>query len=181
MYLETERLVLRGPKEADAQAYLTICNSEFVLRYNAMSTSTMESIQAAFSGERESTLLLERKADSSVIGAVFLEEDSLRWGVASRELSYFLREDCSRQGYMKEALCAVIGHLFDSENIECVAARSFAPNTASRKLLESLGFHQDGYIPRCVKGYGGIVYDDTLYSLFREMFLPAEKRTDISY
>ena len=110
---------------------------------------------------------MERKDSGKVIGAIFTEEDSIRWGIASMELSYFLGEEYSRQGYMKEALRALIDYLFAIQNLTCVAARSFAPNIASRKLLESLGFHCDGYIPKCVKGCGDVIFDDTLYSLFR--------------
>ena len=103
-----------------------------------------------------------------MIGEININEDSLRYGVDAKELSYMLREDYSRQGYMKEALQAVIDYLFTQEKVECVSARCFAPNAASLALLKSLGFHQDGYIPRCVKGYNDQIFDDTLHSLFRK-------------
>lgn len=169
MRLETERLIIRRPEVRDVDDYMEFCNSEFVMRYNAMIPKTREEVLAQFSGERarQNAFVMEHKESGKVIGVIFTEEDSLRWGVVSRELSYFLNEDYSRQGYMKEALRAVIDYLFETENLECVAARSFAPNTASRKLLASLGFHQDGLIPRCVKGYGDVIFDDTLHSLFR--------------
>lgn len=166
--IETKRLILRRPQVADVQAYVSICNSEFVLRYNAMTPRTIERVTEQFSGACDDTLILELKETGQVIGAVFTEEDSIRWDVNSMELSYFLGEAFSCQGYMKEALHALIDHLFATQNLTCVAARSFAPNTASRKLLESLGFHQDGYIPHCVKGYNDTIFDDTLYSVFHE-------------
>ena len=71
---------------------------------------------------------------------------------------------------LKEALHAVIAWLFETENLECVSARVFAPNTASRALLRSLGFTENGVIPRCVKGYGGEVFDDVIHTLLREDF-----------
>jgi len=99
-----------------------------------------------------------------------IDNDSLRWDVNSKELSYFISKAFSRQGYMKEALKAVIRYLFETEKLACIAARSFTPNEASRALLASLGFHQDGLIPHCVKGYKGIIFDDTLWSLLREEY-----------
>lgn len=169
MQLETKRLIIRRPEPRDVDDYMQFCNSEFVLRYNAMTPKTREEVLTQFSGERaqQNTFVMELKERGKVIGAIFTEEDSLRWGVESRELSYFLHEVYSRRGYMKEALRAVIDYLFTDEKLECAAARVFAPNTASRRLLASLGFHQDGCIPRCVKGYGNVVFDDTLHSLFR--------------
>lgn len=172
MRIETARLILRLPTPADVDDFMEFRNSEFVLRYNAMTPKSRKETLAQFSKQPEpwNTLLMELKETGKVIGAVFWEEDSLRWQVPSRELSYFLSENYARNGYMKEALHALIAHLFDTENLTCVAARSFAPNKASRALLASLGFHQDGLIPKCVQGYGGEIFDDALYSLFREEF-----------
>lgn len=172
MKLETARLILRKPEARDVDDYMEFRNSNFVLRYNAMTPKNREETLTQFTKEVDewNTFVLEHKELGKVIGVVFTEEDSLRWGVASKELSYFMNEVYSRQGYMKEALFAVISYLFSEEALDCVAARSFAPNVASRKLLESLGFHQDGLIPRCVKGFRDVVFDDTLYSVFRNEF-----------
>lgn len=170
MQLETKRLILRQPRTEDAIAYTAIHNSYFVLRYNAMNPTTPERMTKAFQDPEylENTVFLEEKQTRELIGAIFLEEDSLRYGVASKGLSYFLAETHSRKGYMKEALQAVIDHLFASEGLECVSARAFTVNTASRAMLKSLGFHEDGIIPHCVKGYGGVIFDDAIYTLFAE-------------
>ena len=168
MRIETERLILRLPEVRDVDDYMVFCNSEFVLRYNAMTPRTKEQMLRRFSEPSEDTLVIEHKKDGKVIGEISIEDDSVRWGVASKELSYFICEDYSRHGYMKEALRGLIGYLFETEEIECVAARCFAPNSASLALLKSLGFTQDGYIPRCVKGYRDQIFDDTLHSLFRK-------------
>lgn len=167
MKLETERLILRHPQMEDAADYLEFCNTEFVLRYNAMTPRTAEQMLRRFSEEQADTLVIEHKKDGKVIGEISIEDDSIRWGVESKELSYFIHEAYSRQGYMKEALQVVIEYLFTQEKLECISARCFAPNEASLALLKSLGFHQDGYIPRCVKGYRDQIFDDTLHSLFR--------------
>ena len=168
MELETGRLLLRKPKPEDAEDYAALCNTEFVLRYNAMTPKDTEQVRQAFSRPREDILLLELKERGVIIGEISIADDSIRWGVDSKELSYWLGEPYSRQGYMKEALGAVIAYLFETENLECVSARCFAPNVASLALLKSLGFHQDGYVPRCVRGYDDEVFDDTLHSLFRK-------------
>ena len=168
MRLETERLILRPPVTSDADAYCNICNSVFVLRYNAMTPKSKEAIADHFLGTCDDTWIIEEKKSGKLVGAIFTEDDSIRWDVESIELSYFLGEEYSRRGYMKEAMHALIDYLFTTKPLACVAARSFAPNTASRKLLESLGFHCDGYIPMCVKGYKDTIFDDTLYSVFKE-------------
>lgn len=167
MYMETARLIIRLPTAADLEAYLSIRNSEFVLKFNAMEKQSVDAAakELGQNGLEGRVFALEHKQSQKLIGMIYSGEDSLRYGVSSRELSYYLAEEYAHQGYMKEALLSVIPWLREHHCLECISARSFAPNTASQKLLESLGFHRDGYIPRCVKGYGGIVYDDVLYSL----------------
>ena len=172
MQLQTDRLILRTPRPEDAEHYTAIHNSEFVLRFNAMQPTTKERMEKAIQDPEyaKTALYLEEKASGNVIGAIFLEEDSLRYGVASMGLSYMMAESYARKGFMKEAMQAVLRHLFEMEHLECVSARVFAPNTASRALLRSLGFRENGIIPRCVKGYGNIVFDDVIHTLLQEDF-----------
>ena len=169
MYLETEHLILRKPEAADVEDYLEFVNSEFVLRYNAMTEVTEEKARQQFENAKDdlSVIAMELKATGKVIGMIYAGEDSLRYGVESKEISYFLREEEARKGYMKEALGALIHRFFAEEKVTCVAARCFAPNVASQRLLESLGFSREGVVRKCVKGYGGIIFDDCLYSLMR--------------
>lgn len=172
MYLETSRLILRKPELRDVDPYLEFVNSEFVMRYNAMSPVTREKAEKQFSEAAGdwSNIMLEEKATGRLLGMVCTDEDSLRYGVAAKEFSYFLREDAAGKGYMKEALRAIIAHFFEDKNLDLVSARCFLPNVASQKLLESLGFHRDGLVRKCVRGYRDVVFDDCLYSLLREEF-----------
>lgn len=170
MQLETKRLILRNPIPADAQRYTDIHNSAFVLRYNAMQPTTTEWMAQKFADKEyaDNTLVLVEKESGSLIGAIFLEDDDLRYGVNSKGLSYFMDESYTRKGYMKEAMQAVIANLFETEKMDCISARVFAPNTASRVLLRSLGFRENGCLPYCVKGYSGEIFDDVIHTIFPE-------------
>ena len=168
MQLETKRLILRQPEIKDARDYTAIHNTPFVLRYNAMQPTTPERMERVFADPAylEKTVFLEDKASGKLLGAIFLEDDDLRYGVESCCLSYFIDEAYSRKGYMKEAMTAVIAELFEKEKLECVCCRAFAANTASRALLKSLGFQENGIIPRCVKGFTGEIFDDVIHTRF---------------
>ena len=170
MYLKTARMILRKPELRDVYDYLDFVNSDFVMRFNAMTPVSREKAERQFSGAKDdwSVIAMEEISSGKVIGMIYAQEDSLRYGVESREFSYFLREDAARKGYMKEALGALIHRFFEAENLDCVSARCFAPNVASQRLLESLGFHRDGVVRRCVRGYQDTVFDDCLYSLLRD-------------
>lgn len=177
MHLETSRLILRKPQLDDVNDYLEFVNSEFVARYNAMTPTTREKAEKQFANTPDdgSVLAIRLKETGKVIGMIYTQEDSIRYGVKSKEISYFIREEQAQKGYMKEALSATISYLFERENLTCVAARCFAPNAASRRLLESLGFQREGLIRKCVKGYQDIVFDDCLYSLMQEDWAATQK------
>ena len=164
--LSTERLLLTPPTAGDAPALTRIQNTDFVLRYNAMELWDEERMRGWIERNAPQQIVLRRREDATPIGLVGLAEDSLRYGVDSVELNCYLSEAYARQGYMREALACILDRLFDA-GAERVAARAFAPNVASRRLLESLGFRQEGLLRRAVRGYGGVVFDDTLYSVDR--------------
>lgn len=170
MQIETQRLILRKPEIADVDDYMEFVNTVFVQRYNVMLPATREKVEEEFSGASDDfqITVLETKVNGKVIGIIYTLEDSLRFDVGSKEISYFLREDEAGKGYMKEALLALLQHYFKEEKLTCVTARSFLPNVASQRLLESLGFQREGILRRCVRGYRGEIFDDCLYSVMQE-------------
>ena len=148
---------------------LTIRNSPFVLRYNAMRPLTLPQMEQQLEQLHDSMLVLSCKDSGLVIGAVFFSPDRMRYQTGSLCLSYYLGESWCRQGYMSEALAALIPQLF-SQGAQLLCARCFSPNTASRALLVKLGFRLEGCLRHAVLGYGGIIYDDCLYSILKEEF-----------
>lgn len=170
MYLETERLIIRRPKPEDVEDILQFRNSEFVLKYNCMRIYSREDIISRILPDPHA-LAIVKKETGKVIGMISVEDDSVRSpSIPSKELSYYLCEQETRKGYMREALQAVIRHLFTQENMECIGVRVFTDNEASNRLALALGFHKEGVVRRCVKAYKDVIYDDTLYSLLREEF-----------
>lgn len=163
--LHTERLLLRTPRERDAAEIMAIRNSAFVMKNNVMKVLDKEQMVHLIHREidYENTWYIERK------------EDGVRFDVRSRCLSYYLGEQYTRQGYMKEALRAVLHELFTEEDLEVVAARVFTGNIASEKLLRSLGFVYEGCIRRCVRTSESEIRDDMQFSLLREEYFEAEK------
>lgn len=64
------------------------------------------------------------------------------------ELIYFLRESVRGRGYGREAAEAVRSWAVEQLRLQRLSARCFADNTASRRLLESLGFELEGIARR---------------------------------
>jgi len=172
MYIETERLILRNARESDVAAYYEAWNSEFDLKYNGMNPPTMEQAASAIEKDAvsERALYIECKEDSRNIGAIHLEEDSLRHKVNSIMLEYYLIEPYARQGYMTEALRATLEYAFCTLGADIVSVRVFGDNEASLRLIEGLGFTREGMLRKAVKAYGDVVHDDVLFSMLREEY-----------
>lgn len=63
-----------------------------------------------------------------------------RWG----EIGYVMHPAFRRQGYMEEALRAIIAFGFDKLGLDGIGAFTSEQNTASVALLEKLGFSRTG-------------------------------------
>lgn len=170
LYIETERLILRNAKPEDAAILYSYRESEFVQKYNAMSSCTPEQMmeQVLKDAQGDNAAYLERNDIRQVIGAIWYEEDPLRYKINSVNTSYWLGEEHSNKGYMTEAYTAFIHYLFAEKKVEVVAARVFSKNIASRRLVEKIGFVKEGVLRHAVKGYQGEIFDDVLYSILRD-------------
>lgn len=170
--METERLILRTARNGDEKDLFQIRNSDYVLKYNCMKKLTIEQMQERVERDIKSgdVFYMELKENHKIIGVIGLEEDSLRYGINSLSLSYYLGEEYSSKGYMTEALREIIRYAFEEKNVDVVSVRVFKDNMTSRRLVEKLGFVNEGCIRRCVRGYGDIIYDDMIYSILKEEY-----------
>jgi ribosomal-protein-alanine N-acetyltransferase len=167
---KTDRLLIRRARLEDWKAYCRMRNSEYVMKYNVMEVQPQEKLweQVAEDVGSDRAFYLEDRASGKLVGAVWLDRDSLRYGVESATLEYFLGREYAGQGLMTEALEAILRHAFDSLKLEVVSARVFAGNAGSQRVLEKLGFVKEGVLRRAIRGYGGVVHNDMLFSLLRE-------------
>ena len=161
--IETKRLLLRPGNMNDVDDVLEFRNTDFVLKYNCLNIADKDDVLKEISN----SLVLYEKELNKVIGIISIHQDDLRYGVKSMCISYYMNEIYTRKHYMYEALSVLVKQLF---NVGCdvVSARVFAPNHASRGLLNKLGFHHEGTLKYAVKGYGNIIYDDCLFSKMKE-------------
>ena len=59
-------------------------------------------------------------------------------------VGYWIGPEFARQGYMAEALGALVRHAFDALDLSRIEAACLPGNVASRKLLERAGFKYEG-------------------------------------
>jgi ribosomal-protein-alanine N-acetyltransferase len=170
--LETDRLVLRQITLDDAEALFQIYSDPQVMRY--WGSAPLQSIDEA-----------RRKIEG--INAAWRAKEGIRWGIIRKgsdrligsgghwrlikkhfrsEIGYELMTDYWGQGIMTEALGAILRFGFETLGLHSVEAQIDPQNLASRKVLEKLGFLQEGYL-RENYCFDGTFTDTALFSLLR--------------
>jgi RimJ/RimL family protein N-acetyltransferase len=168
--LRTPRLRLRALRADDAQALLTIFADPHVMRY--WSTRPWTGIEQAHEFIERSAAAL-RAGDALRLGVEQVDEARLigrciLFGLANAsrraEVGYALAASTWGQGYMHEALTALLDHGFDALDLHRVEADIDPRNAASARSLERLGFMREGLLrERWI--VDGEVSDSALYGL----------------
>lgn len=93
--------------------------------------------------DRALPLFMVRRSDGALLGGITL--DNIRKGPAqSGTVGYWIGAPHARQGYMREALLAVVHYAFRELDLSRIEAATLPENTPSRSLLEGAGFKYEG-------------------------------------
>ena len=145
--IETQRLLLRNVTLQDGPALFTMLGDEQTCLddggYHACASMEDPGFlqNLKWLAKHDQHYLVVEKGAGQGAGLIHLM-DAHR-GVPAVELGYIISKKFRRQGYARDALSGVIAHLFATE-AQMVTAECYAYNLASRRLLESLGFAQEG-------------------------------------
>ena len=153
--IETERMTLRLPEHGDFRAWseLRAESREFLGPWEPVWSSDHLSrkaftnriywVQRAQSSGTALPLFLIRRADEALLGAVTV--DNIRRGPSqAATIGYWVGAPFARQGYMSEALRAVIHHCFTTLDLSRIESACLPENAASRAVLEKSGFKYEG-------------------------------------
>lgn len=153
--IETERLTLRPPIHSDFRAWAALRrDSEGFLKpweptwasdhlSRKAFTNRVYWAQRSIANGTAMPLFLVRREDNGLLGAITL--DHIRRGPAQSGITgYWIGEPFARQGYMREAIQAVVHHAFTVMDLSRIEAGCLPENTASRRLLELCGYKYEG-------------------------------------
>lgn len=166
--IETDRLVLRQLAIEDAAELFKTLSDEEVMRY--WSSGPHETVE-------ETATYIAWNADG--------ESDRRCWAITTdglaalgwiilrpyREncyaLGYILRRDCWRNGYLFEAASSVLDYAFGVMAARRVMADTDPENAGSIRLLDKLGFQQEGHLRGEWETHIGI-RDSLIFGLLRD-------------
>ncbi|MDE0306741.1 MAG: GNAT family protein [Albidovulum sp.] len=173
----TDRIRLRLPERGDFTSWSKLrADSEDFLRpwepswtpYHLSRGAFFSRVYWAHKSHRKGTampLLLIRKDDDAILGGITL--DNIRRGPAqSGSLGYWIGKRFARNGYMKEAVPALVHHAFTILDLSRIEAACLPDNVASRGLLEKTGFKYEG-VAQCYLEIEGRWSHHVLYANLR--------------
>lgn len=152
--LESERMVLRLPAHSDYAAwtslretsrdFLTPWEPVWALDHLSRKSFTNRVYWAARASKAGTALpLFLVRRDGVLVGAITL--DNIRRGPAqSGTIGYWIGQPFARQGYMREAIGALVHHAFTTMDLSRIDAACLPENAASRGVLERSGFKYEG-------------------------------------
>jgi [ribosomal protein S5]-alanine N-acetyltransferase len=149
--LETERTILRAPTLDDADQLFALWSDPKVTRYlGRPHMTTIDEVHTRiglfrtdFEQSTSITWSIINRADGCLIGTVVLLRISTQHHRA--ELGYELSPDWWGKGLITEVGSAVLAYSFNTVGLHSMEAHIDPENTGSRRVLEKLGFVQEGY------------------------------------
>ena len=151
MILETERLVLRPIETADWRVLFPIMSDPVVMaHWDSVEIEDPEIVERMIATEVEDMATgeafhwaVERAPDRAFLGACDLSD--LDWRHHRGEVGFVLARPAWGHGYGLEAMRAVVDHAA-ALGLKRLWARAHAGNLRSEKLLQRLGFEEEGYL-----------------------------------
>jgi ribosomal-protein-alanine N-acetyltransferase len=177
IHLDTERLILRPPAHTDFRdwANLRLQSRDFLSPWEPtwapdhLSRKSFANrvymAQRTINLETELPLFLISRAHNQVVGAITLS--NIRRGVShAASMGYWIGQPYARNGYMSEAIKAVVHHAFVKMDLSRIEAACLPENTPSRGTLEKSGFKYEG-VAQAYLQINGRWRTHVLYSMLR--------------
>jgi RimJ/RimL family protein N-acetyltransferase len=170
--INATRVCLRWITEEDVDSLYRIFSNPEVMRYwstpplpdRSAALQHMRGAHDGFLDRRTLNWGIARLTDDTLIGTCTL----FNFHLDSRraEMGYALDRECWGQGYMQEALTALLNYAFDEIDLHRLEADVDPRNTASVRTVERLGFQQEGYLRERWQ-VGGEIQDALFFGLLK--------------
>lgn len=152
LLIHTERLLLRNLKTSDLDDFFRYRSNPEVTKYQGFDIMTKDEcitfidyhVEKLFGPQGEWIQFgIEHKESGKLVGdfAIKLDPHDARLAEIGLTISHLHQKN----GYAKESLIGILSWLFDNHNIHRVTEIVDAENIASLKLLNSIGFREEGH------------------------------------
>jgi ribosomal-protein-alanine N-acetyltransferase len=184
--LEGERVRLRMPRASDYHEWASVRreSAEFLqpweprwapdeLERGAWRSRVRRYRQEFAQGSAIAFLIFE-KSQGRMLGGITV--GNIRYGVSqSAQIGYWMGERHAGQGYMQDAMRAVLDFCFDRMRLHRIEAACIPGNMRSARVLEKAGFQREALL-RSYLRIDGVWQDHVLYALIADDYLANRKR-----
>ena len=174
MFVRTERLTLRRFTTADAEAFAAYRSDPDIARYQSWDaplprSEAVRKVEEFAQGDPAAPGWFQYAVDLDgvLIGDLGLNLDE---NLMQAELGFTLASAYQGRGYATEAVRGLLDDVFIERKLHRVSAECDARNTASARLLERVGFKQEG-LRLSNSWFKGEWTDDLLFGLLRSDYL----------
>lgn len=152
LMINTERLRIRGLKATDLADFYAYRSNPEVTKYQSFDVFSMEEAQQFIQQNQTKNFGkpgewiqygIENMETGRLIGDCAIKLDQYDQRLAEIGITISLQEQ--RKGYAKETMIALLNFLFNLDDFHRVTEIVDAENTAAIRLLESIGFKQEGH------------------------------------
>jgi len=172
--LETERLILEPLNMKHKEDIFKHFSDEEVTRY--MDIDVLKSIEEvekiinfyveSIDKKKRYRWSIIRKEDNKFIGTCGFNT-WIRQSANKSEIGYDLSKEYWGKGYMSEALEELLNYGFEKLELYRIEAKVINGNDNSRRVLNRLGFTEEGLLRSC-NYYKGKYVDEYVYSILRD-------------
>ncbi len=175
--LKTERLVLRAPRLADAQAITTLINDRRI-------AENLSRVPHPYAREDAETFIASvNRKDGEIAFLVTLRDGTIIGGCgvgllagADPEIGYWYGVPFWGRGYATEAARGLIDFAFNNLGHERLEGGARVSNPASRRVLEKCGYVWTGVALTRVNALGGVSVPCDRFGLDRERWVQRKNR-----
>lgn len=142
-FLSNESVALCTVEDADCEFLQeAVCSPEIWKPMDSARPTTLAEVREAVGDESSSSVRLLVVADETPVGLVGFTDLDDTAGVAT--VNYWVHPDHWGRGYATAAVELLLGYGFDQLRLHKVVAEVVASNEASRRVLETFGFVEEG-------------------------------------
>mgnify|MGYP000383303108 CR=1 FL=1 len=167
-YCEGETITLRTIEAEDVEFCQRLVNHPRV-RTRLFSDGPINRVQEQefIESATENGVNLLICVDGDPVGTIGYNDVNHRWG--SAEIGYIVAPEAWNNGYATDALRTLTADAFDERRLHKLTAQIYATNDASRRVLENVGYTEEGVF-RQEAFVDGAYVDVHRYGLLAEEF-----------
>lgn len=165
MNLQTTRLIIRPSIIEDASEIHSFLSDSDTMKFFVEGTYSLEKIQEFLYKNKEQTdhYSLVLKDTNQVIGKISFH----KWFMhRTYEIGWIMNPKYTNQGYMSEAVEAVLEYGFDSLNIHRIVAQCQPENNPSKRLCDRF-MRFEGHNKKCIHVKDDIWWDELFYAVLK--------------